>query len=481
MILSRWSKTAASNNAAVPDGAPDGWTGANVNEVVRECMAQIRTTYEDSAYIEITYQLTSVGAKTLARVSATQINVLACDATTYFTANRRIKIVGATTGYGVVDSSALNGSDTEVTVTMEAADVPTSPTAIYVHVDSTIRNAAFKAMGDGEGLDADTVDGLEGGDLSGNAFKNHWINGAPLVWQRYTGSAVSCPVSTRTYVADRIFANPAGAAVTVNRTTTRPTDAIVPYAMLVTGATSVGVVTIAGQRFESLSIPPIKRMVTFSALIKNSTSASLTVSLLVGTPGAADDFTTVTNRLTATAGTILSGGSSRLTYSVDISGYTNIDNGIQVEWRVPSGALDSASKTITICEMQVEAATVHTGFGVSPLSLEEARCYRYYWLSGPKTATQANGCPIAFVSNDEAAVEYAWGSVMWPSKMRATPTVATWHNNLTGRVYDFQGAATISGCAAHGYTDTGLRSITLGSSVADGGIVIFNVEADAEL
>lgn len=160
MDVNRWSTTAANNDSAVPDGAPEGWTGANVNNWGRETMAAVRRMYEDSTYIEITYQLPSVGAKSLTRVSATRIDILACDATAYFTADRRIKIVGATTGYGVVVSSTFS-TDTQVTVAMEAADVPTSPTAIYVHVDPTLRKAAFKNTGAGNGLDADTVDGYQ--------------------------------------------------------------------------------------------------------------------------------------------------------------------------------------------------------------------------------------------------------------------------------------------------------------------------------
>ena len=40
-----WSETAASNNSAVPNGAPEGWSGADVNAVVREIMAAIKILY----------------------------------------------------------------------------------------------------------------------------------------------------------------------------------------------------------------------------------------------------------------------------------------------------------------------------------------------------------------------------------------------------------------------------------------------------
>lgn len=39
---SNWSETAASNNAAPPDGAPEGHTMSNINNIQREVMAQVK-------------------------------------------------------------------------------------------------------------------------------------------------------------------------------------------------------------------------------------------------------------------------------------------------------------------------------------------------------------------------------------------------------------------------------------------------------
>ena len=43
MSLKDWSTTAASNNAAPPNGAPEGMTIANVNNTMRQIMADVRT------------------------------------------------------------------------------------------------------------------------------------------------------------------------------------------------------------------------------------------------------------------------------------------------------------------------------------------------------------------------------------------------------------------------------------------------------
>lgn len=42
---SNWSETAASNNASPPNGAPEGWSGTDVNNVVREIMSAIKIEY----------------------------------------------------------------------------------------------------------------------------------------------------------------------------------------------------------------------------------------------------------------------------------------------------------------------------------------------------------------------------------------------------------------------------------------------------
>lgn len=480
MEVYKWSTTAAENNAASPDGAPEGWTGAQVNNSVREMMAALRAAYADSAYVELTYRLPSVGAKSLARISATRIDILLCDATAHFTANRRLKIVGATTGYGRVVSSTFS-TDTQVTVEMEAGDVPTSPTAIYVHVDPTIRELAFKRPGSGNGADADTVDTYHASDLLNNAFKNALVNGGPIVWQRGTAST-SCPAATRTYLADQWYTNPANAAVTAERTATRPTGSRTPYALKVTGATSVNECIVAGQRLESIVIPGIKTTVTISALVKNETTASLTLSLLLGTPGAVDDFTSVTNRLTQALTAIASGASARVSHSVDISGYTNLDNGLQVEFQAPAGALDSVSKSITICEMQVEVSSAFTSFGQVPLPLEEERCYRYYYLSGAKAETAANGLTHVFTVAELLSADTAVGTNRWPVRMRATPTVSVWGNGVSGTVYLLTDGTTETGWSADVVTDRACRRLTKnGTALAVGECIGCNLEASAVL
>jgi hypothetical protein len=476
----KWSKTAASNNSAVPDGAPEGWSGADVNNWGREVMASVRTHISDAAYIDETYQLTAVGTKSLTRNSTTQFTISSCDATAHFTSGRRIRIVGTTTDYGFVVSSTFSSPDTIVTVTMDSGDVPSAPTQALVHVDAQIRGAAYYKTGSGNSLDADKVDGYQAADLYGPAlFAEALINGSMLVWQRGT-SSTSCSVGSRTFRADRWFTNPAGAAVTAARTTSTPTGATTPYALIVTGATSTTTATIAGQRIESYLMPYIKTTVTISALVKNNTGASLTLSLLLGTPAAADDFTTVTNRLTQTLTAVADSASQRLSHTVDISGYTNIDNGLQVEFQSPSGALDSGSKSITITEIQIDRASTFSFFRLRDFQSELVRCKRYYvktfaYSTAPAQNAGVANCIIAFPDNSANYLRHQW----MHGEMRTTPTVTLYNPSAANA--NFRKLSAGTDYTANVNTPGASASLIGGSGAVTVDYYQIHATADAEL
>src|SRR5687768_17600690 len=49
MAVSDWSTTAASNNAAPPNGAPEGMAPSAVNDTIRQVMADVRSFYDVTA------------------------------------------------------------------------------------------------------------------------------------------------------------------------------------------------------------------------------------------------------------------------------------------------------------------------------------------------------------------------------------------------------------------------------------------------
>ena len=300
---------------------------------------------------------------------------------------------------------------------------PTAPTAVVGNNTTQVATTAFVATavaGAGGYTVATQAEAEAGADntkgmtplratqhvnaLGFNGTRNAWINGAFEHWQR-GASAFSCPAGVRTFRADRTYVNPAGAAVTQQRSSVVPVGARSRYSLLLTGAPAVMTVLV-GQRIEAADVPAIKRGITFTAKIYNGSGASFTPNLLIGTPAAVDDFTTVTNRLTQALQACAVGQWSTMNYTVDISAYANVDNGLQVEWQIPATVLDAGGKTIGIAEVSVG---LNSSFAPIPAALDFAQCQRFYleqticsdWGNGSSNA-------MAFVS--------------FPVRMRASPT-----------------------------------------------------------
>jgi hypothetical protein len=116
-----WSTSAASNNQATPDGFPEGQSPSSLNDCGRELMASLRTWYQDAEWID--------WGHTPTRVSDTQFSV-PTDQTAVYTVGRRVRIVGATTGYGSISASSYGAPNTTVTVTWDSGTTPTSPTTV---------------------------------------------------------------------------------------------------------------------------------------------------------------------------------------------------------------------------------------------------------------------------------------------------------------------------------------------------------------
>jgi hypothetical protein len=197
----------------------------------------------------------------------------------------------------------------------------------------------------------------------------------------------------------------------------------------IAGAASVTTVNI-GQRIEAANIPQIKRTVVFQAQIYNGTGSSFTPSLLLGTPAAEDDFTTVTNRLTQVLGSCANAQYTQVSFSADISGYTNIDKGLQVEIQIPTGIL-LATKDVKITEVSLQPGSLPTIFERLPISMTLALCLPYYQKSFPYATT-----PVQNVGNfDGATVTVTAGtvagsgaeSIKFLPPMRAAPTITTYN------------------------------------------------------
>lgn len=110
--ISSWTTSAGSNNAAAPDGFPEGMAPSGVNDSAREVMAAIRRGFEDLPWFNWGHRPVQQTAKTfLVSFTATQI----------YTPRRALRLNDATTLYATVKGSSASGTNTLVSITGASA------------------------------------------------------------------------------------------------------------------------------------------------------------------------------------------------------------------------------------------------------------------------------------------------------------------------------------------------------------------------
>lgn len=125
MTARLWSTTAGSNNSAPPVGSPEGQTPGSLNNVIRQVMADARDTFEQLPFFDFGETPTRIDNDTF---------TVTTDLTARYQVGRRIKFIGATTGYGTITASAYSAVTT-VDVTMDSGNIPTSLTTVSVGPD----------------------------------------------------------------------------------------------------------------------------------------------------------------------------------------------------------------------------------------------------------------------------------------------------------------------------------------------------------
>lgn len=130
MPISNYSTTPADNNAAPPNGWPEGQSPASVNDCARQMMADIRSWYIDPVWINF--------GDTPVYSSGTAFTTSG-DKTARYAAGRRIRAIGTTpfTIYGTIASSSYSSPDTTVNVTWDSGSL-----------DATLNQVAIAPVAD---------------------------------------------------------------------------------------------------------------------------------------------------------------------------------------------------------------------------------------------------------------------------------------------------------------------------------------------
>jgi len=125
-----YSSTAANNTAVGGISIAEGMLPSNINNALRAILADTREWYNDSQWV---IYGDGDASFTFAYASATSFTVAGADVTSFYHANRRVKIVGSSTGtiYGTISSSSFS-TNTTVNVTLDSGAIQNESITVYV-------------------------------------------------------------------------------------------------------------------------------------------------------------------------------------------------------------------------------------------------------------------------------------------------------------------------------------------------------------
>ena len=116
-----YSTTAANNTTVGSISVAEGMLPSNINNAFRGLASEIREWYNDSQWVEYG---DGDGSFTAAYASATSFTIAGTDVTSFYHANRRIKLTASTPGtiYGTISSSSFS-TNTTINVTWDSGSL----------------------------------------------------------------------------------------------------------------------------------------------------------------------------------------------------------------------------------------------------------------------------------------------------------------------------------------------------------------------
>lgn len=134
-----YSTTPANNNSSPPNGAPENMNASDVNNVIRQVMADIRSFYETMEYKD--------WGDTLTYLSSTSFRIDNSDVTSRYQVNRRVKVYGVTTGtiYGTITSSSFS-THTTVNIEFDSGSMNDETLSVFLGVEAINPSIPFSAL-----------------------------------------------------------------------------------------------------------------------------------------------------------------------------------------------------------------------------------------------------------------------------------------------------------------------------------------------
>jgi hypothetical protein len=197
---------------------------------------------------------------------------------------------------------------------------------------------------------------------NGNFYGPYWNNAA----------GVSAPTATETGNAAFWTVNPSGAAVTYLQNGSVPNTHSL-YSAEIIGATSVTTVnlsqTIPGDLSDTLNAT-----VSFSCWILNNTGINLVPVLQISSANSLNNFSAVTQIGSTNLGTITSGQWAYETATINLTGLSNVNNGLKISIQFPSTSLSSNAQSVNVSQATLvvgsTSITYVDDFGMFPATPE---------------------------------------------------------------------------------------------------------------
>lgn len=138
-----WSTTADSNNAASPNGFPEGMAPSGVNNSAREVMAAVREHYDNLEWRDWGHTIVYGSATTFTTAVGDG------DTTSIYHANRRVQAVGSLTGtiYGTISGSA-HTSQTTITVVWDSGSLSNESLTISISIAADQDSIPYTSLAD---------------------------------------------------------------------------------------------------------------------------------------------------------------------------------------------------------------------------------------------------------------------------------------------------------------------------------------------
>ena len=146
MTVSNYNTTASSNTAINGVNISEGMSPSDVNNAIREQLADVRAVWNDKEWFLLGSGSSTV---TYTRASSTSVTINANVATTYHV-GRRIKLTGSNTGtiYGKIATSSYSSPNTTVAFTFDSGTINASDSTVSVYVGSPYTNPSVPVIHD---------------------------------------------------------------------------------------------------------------------------------------------------------------------------------------------------------------------------------------------------------------------------------------------------------------------------------------------